>query len=120
MATSTSKTHTINAAGQRLGRVASEAAHILMGKHTTDFARNTPGEVSIKIENASKLVITEKKRLQKDYTSYTGYPGGLKHESLGHLAERRGYSELLKKAIKGMLPKNRLQTPRMNRVSISE
>lgn len=121
MATTTSNsTITIDAAGQRLGRVASEAAKILIGKDTAEFARNKAGEKRVKIENASKLLITEKKRLSETYKRYSGYPGGLKEETMGHLAARRGYSELVKRAVKGMLPKNRLQQPRMNRLTVSE
>lgn len=120
MASPTPITHTINAAGKRIGRVATEAAVFLMGKNTPDFAKNLSGTVSVKIENASKLVIADKKRSQKNYRHYTGYPGGLRQENLDHLANRLGYAELLRKAVKGMLPKNRLQQPRLNRLSISE
>lgn len=119
-ASATSKKHVINAAGKRLGRVASEAAMILMGKHTTAFSKHLPGDASVAIENASKLVIHEGKRIQKTYKRYSGYPGGLKEEKLASLASRRGYGELLKHAVKGMLPKNKLQALRMKRLSITE
>lgn len=120
MATSTSTTHVIDAAGKRLGRVASEAAKVLIGKDTVEFARNKAGTMSVKVENASKLVIADAKRQQKTYKRYSGYPGGLAHETLGHLAARLGYAELIRHAVRGMLPKNRLQSPRMNRLSVSE
>jgi large subunit ribosomal protein L13 len=112
--------HTINAAGKRLGRVASEAAKILIGKHLTDFTRNDAGTASVRIENASKIVLDEKKSIQKKHKRYSGYPGGLKEETFSSVAARRGYGELLRHAIKGMLPKNKLQALRMKRVSVTE
>lgn len=120
MTTSATTTHVINASGKRLGRVASEAAKILIGKDSVEFARNKAGTASVKVENASKLLIADNKRKDKTYKRYSGYPGGLKHETLGHLSARLGYAELVKHAVKGMLPKNRLQSPRMNRLKVTE
>ena len=65
----------IDAQGKKLGRIASEAATVLMGKNRTDFARNVIPEVKVKIINSSKISTTNKKMDQKIYKNYSGYPG---------------------------------------------
>lgn len=113
------QTHTIDASGKRIGRVACTAASILMGKHTTAFARNRTPEVRVVIINADQLAIGDRKRVGKTYTRYSGYPGGLKSQRLEEVVERRGAPEVVRRAVYGMLPKNRLRTPRMNRLTIT-
>lgn len=115
----TQRVHEIDAAGKRLGKVATEAASVLQGKDQVDFARHTVAPVTVKIVNASKMDITER-RGTEIYQSYSGYPGGRKTETLDHLANRLGYAEVLKRTIKGMLPKNKLQKPMMHNLEISE
>lgn len=115
-----SSIHTIDASGKALGRVASEAATYLMGKHAPTFRRNKEGDASVTIVNASKLSISEKKQGQEVYSRYSGYPGGLRQLRMEEVIEKKGYREILRIAIKGMLPKNRLQSPRLKRLSISE
>jgi large subunit ribosomal protein L13 len=117
---STVTTHTIDAAGKSLGRVATEAATHLMGKHTPAFRRNLPGTTSVTIVNVSKLKISEKKRVQELYSRYSGYPGGLTQLRMEEVIAKKGYTEIVRVAVKGMLPKNRLQAPRMKRLTISE
>jgi len=112
--------HTIDAKGKKLGRVASEAAKILMGKNLTSYARNRAPEVSVTVTNASKLSISEKKRATIKYARFSGYQGGLKFEALDNLVARRGYKEALKHAIKGMLPSNKLRPDMMKRLIIEE
>lgn len=114
------KEHLIDAAGKRLGTVAAEAASVLLGKHSPDFAKHLVFPVSVTIVNARLLDISEKKRGQSVYKTYSGYPGGQKVETLGHLAARRGYGEALTRSIGGMLPKNRLHKLRMHNLSIKE
>ena len=70
--------YTIDAAGKKLGRVASEAAIYLLGKNRVDFARNTVAGNAVEIINTSKADINENKLLRKKYVRYSGYPGGLK------------------------------------------
>ena len=91
-----------------------------MGKTAADYTPHIRSNVNVVISNASKLRITEKKRLQKIYTRYSGYPGGLKKESLGNLIGRRGTSAALRHAIKGMLPRNTMLVARMKSLTISE
>lgn len=113
-------THTIDAKGKKIGRVATEVAKILMGKNTVTYARNRTPDVSVKIMNASKLSISEKKRANKKYVRFSGYPGGIKFEALEDLAKRRGYGEALRHAVKGMLPGNKLRPKMMKRLTIEE
>jgi len=120
METHTTDTHTIDAAGKRLGRIATEAAHLLMGKHRTDVVRHQVLPVTVTIENASKLLIDEKKREQKEYDRYTGYPGGRRVLSMEKLIDKKGYREIVRKAVYGMLPSNKLRAVRMKQLTISE
>lgn len=113
------KEYIIDATGKRLGRVATEAASVLLGKNSTSFAKNVVPDITVKIEHASKLDITEK-RAQDEFQSYSGYPGGRRVETLGHLAARRGYSEVLKRVVGGMLPKNKLHDVRMHNLEVTE
>lgn len=111
--------HIIDATGKRLGRVATEAATVLLGKDSPEFAKNIVAPVTVKIENASKLDISEK-RATEVFQTYSGYPGGRKEETLGHLAERRGYAEVVRRVVNGMLPKNKLQKLRMHNLEVTE
>ena len=111
---------TLDARGKRLGVLAAEAATILLGKHSPAFVKHTAFPVSLTIINARLLDMSEKKRKQEVYKTYSGYPGGQRVERLGHLATRRGYGEVLSRTIAGMLPKNRLHKIRMQNLSIKE
>lgn len=112
--------HTIDAKDKSIGRIATEAASILIGKNTTTFKRNAVPVVTVKIINASSAKVTEKKSLNKKYKSYSGYPGGLKEEAMGHLSARLGSREVFKRAIRGMLPKNKLQAKMLKNLIITE
>jgi len=120
MTTEATQTHTIDASGKKLGRIASDIAMILMGKNTTVYARNKTPDVRVVVENASKLEITEKKKEEKTYTSHSGYPGGLKKTPMNRVISKKGYAELLRKAVYGMLPGNKLRDPAMKRMTINE
>ena len=111
--------YTIDAAGKRLGKVATEAATILQGKDQVDFARHTVADVLVKITNASQLDVPEKKK-EEIYQSYSGYPGGRKEETLEHLGKRLGYAEVVRRTVKGMLPKNKLQAVLMKNLEVTE
>lgn len=113
------KNYEIDATGKRLGKVATEAAAVLMGKTTPAFTRHLTEAVTVTITNASKLDISEKKSTEV-YQSFSGYPGGRKVETLGHLGTRRGYSEVLRRSIAGMIPNNKLKKPRLKNLLISE
>lgn len=112
-------THTIDADGKRLGKVATEAATVLMGKNDPTFAKHTVADVKVVIENTSKLDISEKKE-KEIYQSYSGYPGGRRTETLSHLAERLGYSEVVRRTVAGMLPNNKLKKRLLQNLTVSE
>ena len=120
MTTETTKTeYSIDATGKRLGNLATEAASILLGKTSPDYARHLAAEVSLTISNVSKMDIPEKKKAEI-YQRYSGYPGGLKSETLDHLRTRRGYSEVVRRTISGMLPNNKLKKPMLKNLVITE
>ncbi len=111
--------HTIDAAGKSLGRVAAEAAKHLMGKTSADYTPHVRSDVKVTIINAAKISMRAKKRNAKIYTSYSGYPGGLKRESLSALAARRGAAEPVRRAVERMLPRNTFRNARMKNLSIT-
>lgn len=117
--TTEKKEYVIDATGKRLGRVATEAATVLNGKNSAQFAKNEVAPVTVKIENASKLDIPAGKR-SETYESYSGYPSGRRVERLDHLAARLGYAEVVRRTITGMLPKNRLQKQKMRNLEVTE
>ncbi len=121
METKVEKTeYTIDATGKRLGKVATEAASLLQGKNRADFARHTAAPVLVKIENASKLDITEKRGENNIYQSYSGYPGGRRTENLAHLGKRLGYREAVRRTVSGMLPKNKLRAVLLRNLTVTE
>ncbi len=114
------KTYTIDAQQKKLGRIAGEAAKILMGKTSPDYAPNKVSDVKVTIINASKLDIDAKKKDTKEYTRFSGYPGGLFTRTLGDLVIKKGYGEAVRIAIKGMLPKNKLTPKILKNLTITE
>jgi len=112
--------YTIDATGKKLGRVATEAATLLMGKNTPTYARHEESGNTVEIVNAGGLSITPKKMTDTTYTRYSGYPGGLKISRMEQVVEKKGKSELVRIAVKGMLPKNKLQARMMKNLTISE
>lgn len=116
----TATEHVIDAKGKRLGRVATEAATLLLGKNSPAFAKNIVANTHVKIINARLMDISEKKKMQEVYQTYSGYPGGQKREKLGALGVRRGYGEALKRSIRGMLPKNKIRPNRLKNLIITE
>lgn len=115
------RTHyAIDAAGQSLGRVASEAASVLLGKRSAQFMKNVVLPVEVTIENADQLLMTERRIKGKEYTRYTGFPGGLRITPLARLIETKGMRAALEKAVDGMIPRNKLRKERMKRLTITD
>ena len=112
--------YTIDAKDKKLGRLATEAAAILMNKNKTSFRKERIDGALVEIINASKLDISEKKKKEKKYKRYSGYPGGLKEETLDHLISSKGASEALREAISGMLPKNKLRAIMLKNLEIKD
>ena len=111
---------TIDAQDKTLGRVASAAAKALLGKHAATFAKNVVSPVEVKVTNASKVRISGNKMEGKSYVRYSGYPGGQKEETYAMLTARKGAREAIRKAVLGMLPKNRLQAKRIKMLTIED
>jgi large subunit ribosomal protein L13 len=112
------KLFTLDATGQSLGRIASEAASILLGKKSVTYVQNEVLPVEVRIENASKMKMTEKRVDMKEYYHYTGYPGGLRTTSMEMMIEKKGVAEVLRRAVDGMIPRNKLRKERMKRLTI--
>lgn len=111
-------TYTIDATDRTLGRVASEAAHALLGKRSSLYAQNRAHPVTVIIENTKKLYLPERRIKGKVYTHYTGYPGGLREVRMDEVIAKKGIEEVVRKTVDGMIPRNRLRTPRMKNLVI--
>jgi large subunit ribosomal protein L13 len=109
--------HTIDASDEVLGKLATRAANLLMGKHKPLFSRNADVGDFVVVTNAAKIQITGNKLAQKLYHSHSGYPGGLKTVSMEKVMET--YPErVIEHAVKGMLPKNHLNAKMMKRLRV--
>lgn len=113
------KTYKIDAAGGKIGRIATKAVNILTGKNRADYARNKVFNTEVIIENASKLDIFEGK-LKNMYKRYSGYPGGLHEKSMEQIIEKKGKSAILRLAISGMIPHNKLKSKIIRNLIIKE
>jgi large subunit ribosomal protein L13 len=99
--------HVIDAEGRPLGRLASEAAQLLRGKHRPTFTPHMDNGDFVVVVNASKVKVTGAKTQQKVYYRHSGYPGGLKETLMSRMLETRP-ERVVQSAVKGMLPHNRL------------
>lgn len=114
------KIYEIDAKGRSLGRVATDVAIMLRGKNKADYQPHLTPNNKVRILNANQIVVTGRKMKDKEYIRYTGYPGGLRSETMEHLVARKGNSEIIKKAIYGMLPNNKLRSICMKNLEIVE
>ena len=99
--------HVIDADGAVLGRLATEVATLLRGKHKPTWAPHVDAGDHVIVVNAAKLDVGPRKAEGKTYWRHSGYPGGIKSESLGRLLERDP-EKVVRQAVKGMVPKGRL------------
>lgn len=107
----------IDAKGKILGRLATQVAQLLMGKNKPYFVKNLDCGDFVVVINAQEVKVTGRKEKQKIYYRHSGYPGGLKEIPLGRM--RKEHPErIIEHAVKGMLPKNKLQDPRMVRLKV--
>jgi large subunit ribosomal protein L13 len=111
------KTHTIDATGKVLGRLASEIAILLRGKNKPDFVPYKDMGEFVVVRNIAKIRFTGKKMEQKKYYHHTAYLGGLKNISLKELFKKNP-AQVLRKAVMGMLPKNKLRARIIKRLKI--
>jgi len=112
--------YTIDAKDKKLGRLASKLAVLLMGKNLKDYKKNISSDVAVRIINASKMSLNPKKISNKRYSRFSGYPGGLKKETAEKVIKKKGNAELIKKAVRNMLPNNRLRSSMIKKLKISE
>ena len=114
------KTHEIDAKGRSLGRVATEIAIKLRGKDEPGYQPHIASKNKVRILNANQIVMTGNKLKQKEYTSYTGYPGGLRKEKIAKVIDKKGYKEVIRKAVYRMLPNNKLRSIHIKNLEIVE
>jgi large subunit ribosomal protein L13 len=107
----------VDAAGQRLGLLASRIAVVLEGKHKVTYATHIDSGDHVIVLNAAQVDIGRGKAEQKVYSRHSGYPGGLRQETLGHLLQRRP-EEVIRRAVKGMLPRNKLGVQQLRKLKI--
>ena len=107
----------IDADGKILGRIATEIATLLRGKNTADFAPNRDDGNFVVVTNADKVILTGRKEEQKRYYRHTGYLGNLKTATVADL-RKKDPTEILRQAVSGMLPHNRLQKVFMKRLKL--
>lgn len=109
--------HLVDASGKILGRLTPQIVRLVQGKHKTSYVPNMDIGDDVVVINASKVVISGKKALSKEYTNYSGYPGGLRKINFADLLKKDS-REIIKKAVSGMLPKNKFRNDRLNRVHV--
>ncbi len=113
------KTHTIDATGKVLGRLAVEVSLLLRGKNKPDFAPHKNEGDFVIVKNIKSMKFTGKKLKQKQYYHHSGYLGSLKATSLEKLFQERP-GEVLRRAVMGMLPKNRLRSKVIRRLKVEQ
>ena len=114
------QTYTLDAANKKVGRIASQAASLLMGKNLTTYVRNAVPNVSVEIINAGKAAISEQRKEKTVKPQYSGYPSGIKVQTVGQVIEKKGAKEVFRKAVYGMLPTNKLRSKMIKNLKITE
>ena len=111
------KWHLVDVKGKILGRAAVEIAHELMGKRKPYFVKNLDCGDYVVVVNARHIEVTGNKKTEKTYYRHSGYPSGLKGETLKDLLVRRP-DEAITRAVKGMLPQNKLRATMLKRLFV--
>ena len=111
--------HLLDIDGKTLGRISTEIAGLLMGKGKPYFVRNLDCGDFVVVINSKKVKVTGNKETKKVYYRHSGYPGGFKAETLGDLRNRKS-NDIIKHAVTGMLPQNRLRDQMLTRLKIFE
>jgi large subunit ribosomal protein L13 len=109
--------HVVDAEGKTLGRLASQIADVLRGKRKPTYTPHVDVGDFVIVVNAEKIAVTGNKREKKLYWRHSGYPGGIRSRTLGDLLEKRP-EEVIRKAVKGMLPRNRLARQQLRKLKI--
>jgi large subunit ribosomal protein L13 len=109
--------YVVDADGQTLGRLATRIADTLRGKGKAQYTPHVDTGDFVVVVNAEKVLVTGNKLDQKRYYRHSGYPGGLRSRTLREQLERRP-TEVIRKAVKGMLPKNRLARRQLTKLKV--
>jgi large subunit ribosomal protein L13 len=109
--------YVVDATDETLGRLASRIARVLEGKHKPVYSPNLDSGDHVIVVNATRVAVTGDKLESKMYRRHSGYPRGFKEETLGHLLARRP-EEVIRRAVKGMLPRNRLGAQQLRKLKI--
>lgn len=109
--------HLIDAKGAILGRMSSDVAKFLMGKHKASYSAHMDSGDFVVVVNAEKIGVTGRKATQKVYRSHSGYPGGFKEVSFAKMHKEHP-QRIIEHAVSGMLPDNRLKKGRMARLKV--
>ena len=109
--------HVVDATGKTLGRMATEIATLLMGKHRTDYTPYRLVGEGVIVVNAERIVVTGNKAETREYTYYTGFPGGLRSVKLADYL-KKSPEELVRLAVRRMLPKNQLAAKMISRLKV--
>lgn len=109
--------HVVDATDLPLGRLASEIAQILRGKHKPIYAPHLDTGDFVVVVNAARVAVTSDKSQTKIYYRHSGYPGGIKAETFESLKERRPEA-IIERAVRGMLPKNRLGRQMLTKLKV--
>jgi large subunit ribosomal protein L13 len=109
--------YTVDAQGERLGRLATEIAATLSGKNKPQYARHIDVGDYVIVLNADKFEVSGSKMEQKRYWRHSGYPGGIRSRTLAEMLEKQP-EEVIRKAVKGMLPRNRLGRQMLNKLKV--
>ncbi|MCL6438102.1 MAG: 50S ribosomal protein L13 [Rubrobacteraceae bacterium] len=111
------KWYVIDAEGKHLGRLAAEIAMLLRGKRKPQYTPHVDVGDFVVVVNAEKVVVSGRKAEQKLYRWHTGYPGGLKSRTYEEMLQKRP-TEIIRKAVYGMMPKNRLARRQLGKLKI--
>lgn len=109
--------YVVDADGQNLGRLATQIADLLRGKRKPTYTPHVDTGDFVVVVNAEKISVTGNKRTEKRYYRHSGYPGGLKSRTLAEMLDRRP-EEVLRIAVKGMLPRNRLARRQITKLKV--
>jgi large subunit ribosomal protein L13 len=111
------KWHLIDADGKVLGRISTEIARLLIGKHKKEYSPYLDMGDYVVVTNVEKVILTGKKELQKVYRKHSGYPGGFKEIAFSKIKSQNP-KKIFEMAVGGMLPDNRLKKNRINRLKL--
>ena len=109
--------YVVDAAGKTLGRLATQIANVLRGKRKPTYTPHIDTGDFVVVINAEQITVTGNKRADKRYYRHSGYPGGLRSRTLQEMLDRRP-EEVIRKAVKGMLPRNRLARKQLTKLKV--